>query len=386
VGRIGVFTGTSTGKFNATPTTITTGKKPVFVTTGDFNGNGTPDLVTANDQDNNLSVILQSATSTASASLASVSLPGTGNQSMFAQYAGDSHYATSTSSAIKLTGTGGVAGPPVISSLSPAGVANGSGAFTLTVNGSNFATGAVIKWNGSARTTAFVSPTKLTAATQATDVAAAGSYQVTVTVGTKVSNSVTFTVSQSSTGPAIASMSPNFAVINSPAITITVTGTKFISGTSGSLVKFGTAALSTTYVNATTLTASIPAADLKTLGTFGVTVWNGGVSASIAVPFTVGPATHPALAYGFFNKDGSSGATSGNIVCTWSTTDLDYQCTITGESFYYNKYVVNATYGDITTVGIVTANSYQNKVVVRIYKVDGTTKIQAPFYMTVFKP
>jgi len=37
-------------------------------------------------------------------------------------------------------------------------------------------------------------------------------------------------------------------------------------------------------------------------------------------------------------------------------------------------------------VGIVTANSNVNKLVVRIFKVDGTTKIQPPFYLTVFKP
>jgi hypothetical protein len=49
-------------------------------------------------------------------------------------------------------------------------------------------------------------------------------------------------------------------------------------------------------------------------------------------------------------------------------------------------YIVNATYADITTVGIVTANSNVNKLVVRIFKVDGTTKIQPPFYLTVFKP
>lgn len=383
VGRIGVFNGTSTGTFNTTPTTITTGKKPVFLTAADLNGNGTPDLVTANDQDNNLTVLLQSAWSMATASATNVSLPGTGSQSVVAQYAGDNHYATSTSSAITLTGSG-VGVTPAITSLSPATVASGSGAFTLTVNGSGFATGAVVNWAGSARTTAFVSATKLSAAISANDVAAAGNFAVTVTVGAQVSNSVVFTVTQSSTGPTITAVTPNYTTINSAAFTITVTGTNFVSGSS--VVHFGSSALTTAFVSATTLTAPIPSANFKTLGTYGITVWNGGVSESNTMPFTVGPASHLPLAYGFFNKDGSAGATSGNISCVWSTTDLDYQCTITGENFYYNQYVVNATYGDITTVGIITANSYQNKVAVRIYKVDGTTKVQAPFYLTVFKP
>jgi hypothetical protein len=241
-----------------------------------------------------------------------------------------------------------------------------------------------VKWNGSARTTAFVSAAKLTAAISATDVAAPGTFQITVTVGTQVSAASTFTVTQSSTGPTITALSPNAVTINSPATTLTVTGTNFISGSS--VVHFGSTSLTTAYVSATKLTAAVPATSLTTLGTFAVSVWNGSAMASNSMPFTVGPATHSALAYGFFNKDGSAGATSGNITCTWSTTDLDYQCTITGESFWYSKYVVNATYADINTVGIITANSITNKVAVRIYKVDGATKIQAPFYLTVFKP
>jgi hypothetical protein len=391
-GNVTVFYGKGDGTFsNSTaPLVLAAGYRPWWLSVGDFDGNGVPDLVAANQGDsatastNTLSVLLASATSTAAATLANVSAPGTGTQSVVAKYAGDTHYSTSTSSAITLTGTGGITGPPVISSLSPSTVANGSGAFTLTVNGSSFATGAIVQWGGSARTTAFVSATKLTAAISAADVATPGPYSVTVTVGTQVSNTATFTVTQSSTGPTTTALTPNYATINSPATTVTVTGTNFISGSS--VVHFGTTALTTAYVSATKLTAVIPAANLTTLGTFQVTVWNGGVSASIPMPFTVGPATHLPLAYGFFNKDGSAGATSGNITCTWSTTDLDYQCTITGESFIYNKYVVNATVGDINTVGIITANSIQNKVAVRIYKVDGTTRIQAPFYLTVFKP
>ena len=384
VGRIAVFTGTGTGTFNATPTTITTGKKPVFVAAADLNGNGALDLVTANDTDNNLSVISQSATSTATATLANVSLPGTGNQSVVAQYAGNSGYAASTSAAITLTGSGAVTGPPTIASLTPASVASGSGAFTLTVNGTNFSAGAVVTFAGSARTTTFVSTTKLTAAISAIDVAAAGTFGVMVTVGTQVSNGITFNVNQSSTGPTIMTLSPNYAAINSPATTITITGTNFVSGSSA--IHFGTTALATTFVSATKLSAAIPAANLTTLGTFSITVWNGAASSSNSVTFTVGPVTHLPLAYGFFSNTGSPGATSGNITCTWSTTDLDYQCTITGESFIYNKYVVNATVADINTVGIITANSTSNKIAVRIFKVDGTTRIQAPFYLVVFKP
>jgi len=53
---------------------------------------------------------------------------------------------------------------PEITSLSPTGVTAGSGAFTLTVNGSGFINGSVVNFNGNARTTTYVSATQLTAA------------------------------------------------------------------------------------------------------------------------------------------------------------------------------------------------------------------------------
>jgi hypothetical protein len=385
-GRIGIFNGKGDGTFNTTPTTMTTGKQPVFATAGDVNGNGTPDLVTVNAYDNNLSVLVQGATSTATASLANVSLPGTGNQSVVAEYQGDTHYSDSTSPAITLTGSG-LAGAPVISSLSPSTVVNGSGAFTLTVNGTGFATGDTVKWNGNARTTTYASATKLTAAILATDVAAAGTDAVTVvSTTTGTSNSVNFAVTQSTTGPTITALSPDYATINAPATTITIAGTSFVSGTTGSVVHFGPTQLATTYVNATTLTAVIPATSLKTLGTAQVAVWNAGPSISNTMPFTVGPVTHLPLAYGFFNKNGSAGATSGNITCTWTMAESYYACTITGESFFYSQYVANATIGDTNVAGMIAINSVNGQqLIVKIYNTSGTA-IQAPFYIVVFKP
>ena len=69
---------------------------------------------------------------------------------------------------------------PTLASLSPDSAAKGGPAFTLTVNGSNFESGSVVRWNGATRTTTFVSTTQLTAAIPATDVAAADTASVTV--------------------------------------------------------------------------------------------------------------------------------------------------------------------------------------------------------------
>ena len=70
---------------------------------------------------------------------------------------------------------------PTIAALSPASMTAGSSAFTLTVNGTNFGSQAVVNWNGAARATTFVSGNQVTAAIPAADIATAGSAAVTVT-------------------------------------------------------------------------------------------------------------------------------------------------------------------------------------------------------------
>ena len=70
---------------------------------------------------------------------------------------------------------------PAIATLSPDTASAGGGAFTLTVNGSNFGSKAVVNWNGAAQTTTFVSGSQLTIAVPAMAISASGSVQVTVT-------------------------------------------------------------------------------------------------------------------------------------------------------------------------------------------------------------
>src|SRR5207247_3396076 len=69
---------------------------------------------------------------------------------------------------------------PTLSSILPTTAAAGSGAFTLTATGTNFVAASVVRWNGSNRTTTFVSSTKLQAQILASDIAATGSASVTV--------------------------------------------------------------------------------------------------------------------------------------------------------------------------------------------------------------
>ena len=86
---------------------------------------------------------------------------------------------------------------PSITSLSPNQASSGGAAFTLTVNGNGFVPSSVVRWNGSARTTSYVSSTRLTASIGAADIASTGTAQITVvspTPGGGTSGVATFVI------------------------------------------------------------------------------------------------------------------------------------------------------------------------------------------------
>jgi hypothetical protein len=70
--------------------------------------------------------------------------------------------------------------PFAITQLSPTN-ANAGTAFTLTVNGNNFASGAAVNFNGAAQATTHVSANQLTAAIPGTADTKSGTVPVTVT-------------------------------------------------------------------------------------------------------------------------------------------------------------------------------------------------------------
>jgi len=70
---------------------------------------------------------------------------------------------------------------PAISQLSPNQANAGDPAFTLTVDGSNFASKAVVNWNGTGQATTFVSGGQLTIAVPSSALTTAGTVKVTVT-------------------------------------------------------------------------------------------------------------------------------------------------------------------------------------------------------------
>jgi hypothetical protein len=192
---------------------------------------------------------------------------------------------------------------PSLSALVPASATASGPAFTLTVTGANFVTGAVLQWNSASRATTFVSDTQLTATIPAADLAQAGTVVVTVVnpaPGGGSSNALAFTVTNPI--PSLSALMPASATISGPAFTLTVTGANFVPG---AVVQWNGASHTTTFVSDTQLTAAIPAADLAQAGTVAVTVMNpapGGGSSN-------------ALAFAVNNLDssGNPDSSSGNL-------------------------------------------------------------------------
>jgi hypothetical protein len=174
---------------------------------------------------------------------------------------------------------------PLLTSLSPTSISASNGAFTLTINGSNFVSGATVQWNGSARTTTYVNSTQLTAAIPTNDVATAGSAAITVNnpaPGGGTSSSQTFTITNPP--PTLTSLSPASTVVNGSPFSLTVTGTNFLAS---SVVNWNGSPKATTFIDPTTLTAAILVSDMTSANTVNVTVTNPeGTSNSLAFTFT----------------------------------------------------------------------------------------------------
>ena len=173
-----------------------------------------------------------------------------------------------------------VGGPPTILNLSPPTAIVGGPAFTLTVNGSNYVGSSVVRWNGSDRTTTFVSDTQLTAAISAADIAVTGTANVTV-FNPGVGQTAPMSFAINNPGPTLRGMAPWLVSPGSPDFTLLVRGTNFIPS---STVLFRGVSRPATFVSGNVLTINLTASDVAVAGIGSIVVTNpqpgGGTSNS----------------------------------------------------------------------------------------------------------
>ena len=180
---------------------------------------------------------------------------------------------------------------PFLSSLTPTTVFGGASGITLTISGSGFVNSSVVRWNGQDRPTTIVSATQLTVAIPASDLAAAGTGQVTVfnpPPGGGASTARTVTIATNS-APVISSLLPSTLVQKNPSQALRVSGSGF---NSTSVVRWNGQDRPTTLIDSSTLSIILSVDDLATPGLAEVRVFNpplgGGVSASVYFAVTIG--------------------------------------------------------------------------------------------------
>ena len=185
---------------------------------------------------------------------------------------------------------------PAVTGLNPSSALVGSGATNVSVGGTGFVNGTVIRVNGVSRTTAYTSTTALMVTLDPMDASATGSLSVTavnLSPGGGSSEAVPFAVVNPV--PGAISVSPASVDGGGTAdIPITISGSNFVAS---SVVQIGGTARTTTYVSGTQLRASLTAADAASARSLPVVVITpgpgGGTSASSSI--TINPNPVPAL-------------------------------------------------------------------------------------------
>ncbi|GFO53604.1 hypothetical protein GMSM_06110 [Geomonas sp. Red276] len=257
------------------------------------------------------------------------------------------------------------ANAPTVSTVSPSTLGQGATSVNVTLTGTNFvnggtpATSTAVGVSGSGVTVNSVtvnSATSLTANLSISSSATTGARDLTVT-NPDASNSTKVGGLTISAKPTVTSVSPVNAALGATNVTLTITGTGFVSGSGiapTGLIFGGTGITvnSVSYSSATTMTANVSIAANASTGGRTVTVTNGdyGMGTSASNVFSVyDPALAPTVT-------GIAQNTSGVAAIGQGATAITY--TITGTNFVSGATVAvsgsNVTTGTVTVVNSTT--------------------------------
>jgi 6-phosphogluconolactonase len=259
---------------------------------------------------------------------------------------------------------------PTIASLSPAMTVNGGAGFTLIVSGSDFVLTSVVQWNGSNRSTTFVSSSQVTAEVSATDIATAGAATITVfnpTPGGGSSNSATFTITTGAVDPQSITVDPSgkFAyVLNGGGGIGGYVSMYTIDSTTGSLASIGPS-ISTNGFGLYPGTITVDPSGKFVYATNEGDPWGYEDGANGSIAMYAIDATTGALT--------STGAVNGNCpgLCDPSSMAVDpsgkFVYVVTGGAgnpYILAIYTLDATTGALTSMGTVAAEGFPSSVTV----------------------
>jgi len=185
---------------------------------------------------------------------------------------------------------GALSGPGVytviLSSLLPSSATAGDPGFALTVNGTDFASGAVVMWDGGDRPTTYVSSSRVDAQVAAADLADGKTVQVAVrNPDGEVSNALTFMVDNPV--PSLNTLSPAQVSGGGSGFTLTLSGSRFTPGT---VARWNGATKTATFVSDTELEIPVSSGDISMPGEVEVRASNpipgGGMSGAVIFPVT----------------------------------------------------------------------------------------------------
>lgn len=200
--------------------------------------------------------------------------------------------------------------PPNITSLSPSSAAAGAPAFTLTINGNNFQSGATVIWTSPGGQPATLTPASVAASTIAVSIAAsliatAGNATVVVqNPGNVLSSAAVFQITAPAVVPQLTSLNPSSVTAGGPQFNLTITGTNMTAITDFILTAFGStfdlakSGIPFVSQSATQLVVTIPASYITTPGTVTIAgVYpSGGASLNTnTLTFTIAAPALPAI-------------------------------------------------------------------------------------------